>query len=162
MSHPSSSNVSELFSSFFVEKIEKIRASITRPCTPLQTEVPSPPEFRHFYCVSDSDIVKLVKTSKRSSSPADPIPVPLLCSIIDCICPYITLAINSSLISGVVPSAFKAAIVRPILKKAGSDPEVMSKYRPISLLPFLSKVLEKVVAKQITTHLERNNFSARF
>jgi len=124
--------------------------------------VPSSLEFRHFYCVSDSDNVKLVKTSKRISSPADPIHVPLLCSIIDCICPSVTQAINSSLTSGVVPSAFKATIVRPILKKAGSDPEILSNYRPISLLPFLSKVLQKMVAKQLTTPLERNNFSARF
>jgi len=124
--------------------------------------MPSPPEIRHFYCASDADIVKLVKTSKRSSSPADPIPVPLLCSIIDCIFPSVTQAVNSSILSGVVPSAFKAAIAKPILKKAGSDPEIFSNYWPISLIPFLSKVLEKVVAKQLTTHLETINLSALF
>ena len=139
--------MSELFSAFFVEKIDKIRASITRPSKPLQIEVPSPPKFEHFHCVYDNKIVKLVKTSKRSSSPADPIPVPVLCLIIDHICTPITQDINSSLLSGVVPSSFKAALVRPILKKTGSDPETLSNYRPISLLPFLSKVLEKVVAK---------------
>ena len=109
-----------------------------------------------------ANICKLVKSSKRSSSPADPIPVSVLCEIIDWVCPSITHAINSSLTSGVVPSAFKAAIVRPILKKPGSDPEILSNYRPISLLPFLSKVLEKVVAKQLTAHLEKHNLLARF
>jgi len=78
--------------------------------------------------VSDADIVKLVKTSKRSSSSADPFHVPLFCSIIDCIRSSITQAINSSLISGVVPSVFKAAIVRLILKKAGSHPEILSNH----------------------------------
>jgi len=38
----------------------------------------------------------------------------------------------------------------------------MCNYRLISLFPFLSEVLEKVVAKQLTTHLERNNLSVRF
>jgi hypothetical protein len=68
-------------------------------------------------------------------------------------------AINSSRLSGVAPSAFKASILRPILKKAGSDPEILSNLRPAS---FLSKALEKMVAKQMTAHLERNNLSARF
>ena len=124
--------------------------------------MPPPPTFSNFSRISIADTCKLVLASKRSSSPADPIPVSLLCTIIDWVSPSITLAINTSLTSGVVPSAFKAAIVRPILKKAGSDPELLSNYRPISLLPFLSKVLEKVVAKQLTAHLEKNNLLARF
>ena len=126
--HPNNPNVSELFSSFFVEKVDEIRPSITRASKTLEIEVPSPPKFEHFHCVYDNEIVKPVKTSKRSSSPADPIPVPVLCSIIDHICAPITQAINSSLLSGVVPSAFKAALVRPILKKTGSDPETLSNY----------------------------------
>jgi len=39
--------------------------------------------------------------------------------------------------------------------KADSDPEVLSNYWPISLLLFLSKVLEKLVAKQVTTHFQK-------
>ena len=159
---PSTPNACQLFSSYFVEKIEKIRASITPPCSLVSTEVQSPPELSNFNRVSMADICKLVKASKRSSSPADPIPVSVLCTIIDWVCPSITHAINSSLNLGVVPSIFKAAIVRPILKKPGSDPELLSNYRPISLLPFLSKVLEKVVAKQLTAHLESHNLLASF
>ena len=152
----------QLFSTSFVDKIEKIRASITPPSSLISTHMQSPPTLANFNRVSVSDICKLIKCSKRSSSPADPIPVPLLFTIIDWVCPSITHAINSSITSGIVPSAFKAAIVRPILKKPGSDPELLSNYRPISLLPFLSKVLEKAVAKQLTAHLEKNNLLARF
>jgi len=39
---------------------------------------------------------------------------------------------------------------------------LLSNYRPIYLLPFLSKVLEKVVAKQLTVHLEKHNLLTRF
>ena len=56
----------------------------------------------------------------------------------------------------------RAAIVRPILKKPGSDLELLSNYRPISLLPVLSKVLEKAVAKHLTAHLEKHNSLAKF
>ncbi len=48
------------------------------------------------------------------------------------------------------------------MKKPGSDPELLSNYRPISLLPFFSKILEKVVAKQLTAHLEKHSLQANF
>jgi len=60
---------------YFVEKIKK-RASISQPCCSVLTEVQFPRELTYFYTVPSGDITKLVTTSKRSSSLADPIPVP--------------------------------------------------------------------------------------
>ena len=42
------------------------------------------------------------------------------------------------------------------LKKPGLDKEVFKKYRPVSNLPFVSKIVEKVVAKRIEHHLDSN------
>ena len=53
---------------------------------------------------------------------------------------------NSSLKHGVSPDLFMQADVTPILKKSGLDSQQLSNYRPISNLPFLSKLLERVVA----------------
>ena len=39
-----------------------------------------------------------------------------------------------------------AAIISPLLKKLSDDPEVLSNYRPVSNVPFLSKLSEKAVA----------------
>ena len=88
--------------------------------------------------------------------------MPLLCTIIDTICPKITEAVNSSLANGVVPDAFKKAIVKPILKKPGLDPETLANYRPVSLLPFMSKILEKVVAQQLVSHINQHSLAAKF
>ncbi len=88
--------------------------------------------------------------------------MPLLCNIIDSVCPAITVAINSSLVKGIVPDAFKSAIVKPILKKPNLDPETLANYRPVSLLPFLSKILEKVVSQQLVSHIDKHSLSARF
>ena len=52
--------------------------------------------------------------------------------------PAILSLINLSISTGIVPSSFKAAVIKPILKKPGQDPEFVSNYRPISNLPFLS------------------------
>ena len=65
--------------------------------------------------------------------------------------------INKSLSSSVVPSCFKHALVRPLLKTASLDPNCLRNYRPISNLPFLSKVLECIVLKQCLQHLESHS-----
>lgn len=67
----------------------------------------------------------------------------------------ITSIINQSITTGVVPDIWKQAIVKPIPKT--SDPVELKDLRPISLLPFMSKVLERVVCNQVTKYLEANN-----
>lgn len=69
----------------------------------------------------------------------------------------ILVIINNSLLTGIVPKHFKYALVQPLLKKTHLDPAVVSNYRPISKLPFLSKVLEKVVLNQIHSFLIQND-----
>ena len=62
-----------------------------------------------------------------------------------------------SLESSTVPDEFKVAQVSPLLKKAGLDTELLSNYQPVSNLAFLSKIIEKVVAQQMTSYLNENN-----
>ena len=73
---------------------------------------------------------------------------------------------NDSLLSGSVPWQFKEAVVIPLLKKRGlyanSQQKIFLKYRPVSNLPFLSKVLEKVVLHQLHSHLLANKLSETF
>ena len=68
---------------------------------------------------------------------------------------YLTVIINTSIVTGVFPDEWKHAIVCPSFKQG--DIEDPSNYRPISLLPILSKVLEKIVANQLTDYLSENN-----
>ena len=63
--------------------------------------------------------------------------------------------INLSLSTGIVPDSMKLAKVVPIFKNSGSD-EVMKNYRPVSLLPVLSKVLERIVYNRLFKFLIRN------
>ena len=50
----------------------------------------------------------------------------------------------------------KPAVVVPLFK--GGDPVMTSNYRPISILPMVSKVFEKLIAKQIINHLNNSSF----
>ena len=63
--------------------------------------------------------------------------------------------INYSIQQNSVPSIFKQAIVTPIYKD--KDQDSVDNYRPISVLPSISKVPEKAISLQLMSHLEVNN-----
>jgi hypothetical protein len=69
----------------------------------------------------------------------------------------ITNIVNLSLKEGVFPGQFKSAIVTPLLKKSTLDKDNLKNYRPVSGLNYVSKVIERVVAKQIKNYLATNN-----
>jgi hypothetical protein len=62
---------------------------------------------------------------------------------------------NLSFIYGVVPDFMKLAKVIPIFKS--SNVRAFSNYRPISILPAFSKLLEKLVCKRLTSFIDNNN-----
>ena len=64
--------------------------------------------------------------------------------------------INDSLSSGTFPDVHKTAIVTPLLKKPTLDANDLKSFRPVSNLSFLSKIIEKVVLSQLSTHLSSN------
>ena len=62
---------------------------------------------------------------------------------------------NSSLSSGIVPSKMKLSKVTPVFKK--DDPSLLTNYRPISILPCFSKILEKIVFTRLYNFLSQYN-----
>ena len=69
--------------------------------------------------------------------------------------PYITLIINTSIVTNVFPKPWKHSIIIPIHKLG--DIEEPTNFRSTNLLPILSKILEKVISTQLTAYLENNN-----
>ncbi len=76
--------------------------------------------------------------------------------IINSIGPGLVSLINKCLQTGSVPTNLKVATVTPLLKKPSLDSSVLKKIRPISVLPFISKVLEKIVLNQLQSFLSSN------
>ena len=104
-----------------------------------------------------AEVKYIIMQSPDKSCEQDPFPTWLLKQCIDSIVPLITSLINSSLEHGHVPADLKLARIKPILKKPGLDPDILKNYRPVSNLPFVSKVIEKVVDKRLERHLAINN-----
>ena len=95
---------------------------------------------------------------KPSGSPHDSLPARLFKELFPTsIGQTVFSIINSSLAEGVVPADFKHAVVKPLLKTPGLDPSVLANSRPISMLLFISKLLEQVVSRQVKSFLDSNN-----
>lgn len=69
---------------------------------------------------------------------------------------YLTAIINSGLNLAHFPTPWKHAQVTP-LPKPGKDKAFPQSYRPVSLLPILGKIMEKVIKKRIVKHIKQNN-----
>uniref|UniRef100_A0A3B3HCK7 Reverse transcriptase domain-containing protein n=1 Tax=Oryzias latipes TaxID=8090 RepID=A0A3B3HCK7_ORYLA len=155
----------EKFLSFFIEKVRSVRSSLCHTAGPGPGSFPGPPRpviLDTFSPVSLPELVRLVGTMKSSSCSLDTLPTSLLKDVFQSIGPCVLSIMNSSLLSGQVPEHFKEAVVLPLLKKPGLDPSLLSSFRPISNLPFMSKILEKVVAKQLTAALDSHGIFDHF
>ena len=83
-------------------------------------------------------------------------PTPLVVECLDVLLPVVSRMINLSLQTGSFPDAWKHADVRPRLKKPNSE-VTFTNLRPISNLPFASKVTERAVFLQMDDHLSAHN-----
>ena len=110
-----------------------------------------------FFALADIEMLsKVVSQLKPSTCPLDPLPTKFFKTIFDSVSKDILAIINCSLLTGIFPSELKTALVRPLLKKSNLDSSVLNNFRPISNLPFLSKILEKIVFKQLNNFLDAN------
>ena len=103
--------------------------------------------------MSAGDISSLIKECPSKSSSRDPIPTSLLKKFADVLVIPITSIGNLSLSSGVFPEEMKLFFVTCLLKKPNMCVDDPNNYRPVSLLSFLSKLIEHVMAKQLLKHL---------
>ena len=87
------------------------------------------------------------KAAPKTSSGQDTLSMKLIKLIADKIAHPLVTFINQSLATGIVPKKLKVAKVIPLFKK--NLDYLVDNYRPISLLPCLSKLLERVVFNQL-------------
>ena len=109
-----------------------------------------------FQSVSEDEVNKIPNQSTIKTCELDPLPASFLTHCLDDLLPHLTSIINDSLHSGLFPSAFTSAIVKPLLRKTTLNTEILKNYGPVPNLSFLSKILEKVVFRQLSSHLLTN------
>ena len=147
-------------SDFFITKIENIRRDISvtnASCNPVNTVSENAFKLNAFCLTNIDEVLNLVKISKKTNSPQQRFPSKLFANIIDSIVNNLVTIFNKSLSSGVFPDQFKQACVLPIIKKPNLDSNEMKNFRPISLLDFKSKLLERIVSSRLNSHLSLCN-----
>jgi hypothetical protein len=110
-----------------------------------------------FKNISDVDLGRIIMSGNSKSCHLDPLPTALLKDVLDCLLPTLLKLVNVSLSSSTVPASLKCATVTPFLKKQGLDSEDMKNYRPVSNLPYVSKLIEKAVVAQLNQHMSDNS-----
>ena len=149
----------EMFNEFFISKISQIRSVLdTRICDPVSNAfIFTGEKLQSFNLLTREHVKRIVISSPCKSCCLDPLPSNILFQHIDLFIDCITSIVNDSLVNGVMPLCYRKAVISPLLKKPNLDVNNLKNYRPVSNLPFLSKIIEKAVSSQLNEHLSKNN-----
>ncbi len=98
---------------------------------------------------------QLCSLPEKKATGVDEIPAKLLKISAEEITPIVTFLVNTSLRTGMFPSKWKKARICPVFKSG--DKKDPCNYRPISILPILSKIIERTVFDQLYPFLDKNN-----
>ena len=102
------------------------------------------------------EVKKVIRSIDQSKAAGyDSIPARLLVHAVDYICEPVTHIFNLSITTGIFPKDLKIARVIPIYKKGIKTSP--GNYRPISILPVISKVFEKLVNARLMKFIESNH-----
>ena len=153
----SSKPLADHFATFCSDKIMKIRESFSSSDSCNMVHPPfDPPTLTVFTQVTQDEIGKIISKSPTKSCLLDSLSTFLIKECIDILLPSITKLVNCSLREGLVPDGFKKAVVPPLIKKASLPVDDLKNYRPVSGLSFISKLMKRVVAKQLVDHIHRH------
>jgi len=103
---------------------------------------------------SCNELIQIITNMKNVGAGVDNINGKLFKLTYKSIIHYIVHLVNLCLQSGIFPNKLKIAVIKPIFKSGVKTN--MNNYRPISILPYLSKVLEKIIHQRIMNHVTNN------
>lgn len=105
---------------------------------------------------NEKEVEETIKSLKNNKAPgSDGIKAEILKEIVEEISAQLSFLINKVIDTGICPSAFKTAIIKPLFKKG--DKTEPSNYRPISIISNLAKVFEKILKVRINNYTKKYN-----
>ena len=154
--------IPESFNDFFCSIGVQLDSMITSPDNSPMDYLSAPSYQPHNNALSASmfEIKNIIKGLNPVGGGFDKISASILLGTYKSILTHLTFFFNLCLKCSVFPSKLKIAIIKPIHKSG--DKDKFTNYRPISLLPIFSKILEKLIYKYLLTYLEMNNVLSPF
>ncbi len=163
--HSNASDLANEFGSFFANKVAKIYDGIesdlgtyvVSDCVHVDDSSILCHNLVNFDLVSEDDIMKYVMKTPAKSCLLDPIPTWYLKQNATLFVPVLTDIVNFSLSTGKFPDQLKHAIISPVIKKQNLDANELKNFRPVSNIPYLSKIIERHAVDNISSYLSVNN-----
>ena len=157
-SYHGSKNIAEGFNNFFTNIGKTLASKIPDVNQDPKVYLPHVNFSRSFvlFPADQNEIMSIIKKMKpKVSTGYDSISAKLLKQTCEGLILPLLHIVNLSLSTGIVPDKMKLAKVVPIYKSGGK--ETISNYRPVSLLPVFSKIIEKIVYNRLFNYLEKYN-----
>jgi hypothetical protein len=148
-----SKEITKSFAKYFDEIPTITQANVGLSNVDLLHFVPITNNSLFLYPATANEVKSLITSLKNSNDLVD-IPVLLLKISNQMVCEMLSKLYNLCLVEGVYPDLFKVARVIPIFKKG--DRSLISNYRPISILPILNKIFEKLTLLRLNSFIHEN------
>ena len=146
--------IADSMNHFFINKVKNLQKKLPEkkndPLKHLKKIMKKRKSTFKFMPVSREEVKEIVSNLKNSKSTGlDYIDTNTIKLVIDEILPAITHVVNLSLMNQEFPLSYKQSKIIPLLKKPKDDPLNPKFYRPVALLPIMSKILERAAFIQI-------------
>ena len=154
--HKDKETLANDFADYFQDKILQIRKRFNGIPQHEEPTDYSVPQLRKFAPMTIKEVTLIIKHMKTKSCELDDIPTDILKQMLPWV---LSLLLRLSIChseEGVFCINWKLAMVRPLLKKLGLE-LIKANYRPVSNLPFISKVVERCMLLQLSQHCEDFN-----
>ena len=145
--------IADEFNNFFVSIGPQLANKISNTVSPL-SYVHSVVNSIVISIITALEVRNIILSTKNSSPGWDDIPACVAKKCIDHYIDPLTHIINNSIQEGVFPSELKLARVVPLFKSGDSNQ--ITKFRPISVLTFFSKIFERVMYNHLVHFLDSN------
>ena len=110
--------------------------------------------------VQDTEVINIIKELKASSPGWDDISPKIVKATYDKFIIPLTRVLNLSILNGVCPNEVKIAKVIPLYKNG--DSMLINNYRPVSILPFFSKILEKLMYNRLISFINTHKVLSKY
>ena len=147
--------ISDKFNDYFIDVGKTLPAQIPKSGPSFDKYLPEPnPESIFLVPTNEREISNIILNIKNSAPGYDGISAKVIKPIIDILAPPLTYITNLSFTERVFPSELKIAQILPLYKS--NDPMLFNNYRPISLLPFFSKLFERLMYNRLIDFIEKH------
>ena len=144
------------FNNYFVSIAPTLANNIKGSDNPMNYVSVSPHSIFIPY-ITENEVNNVIISLKTGSAGWDEIPTTIFKPCAELYIKPLTYLINESIAQGVFPDELKIAKVVPIFKSG--DKALPSNYRPISVLPYFSKIFEKIMYNHVVNYINSKNIS---